>query len=328
MKISPWVRRVALFRFKNKILAEDRNYFFLLHSDICCTFPLEELLAFHVTHKDTCCVTMMGTTVDKEASITYGCYVADSNHKMLHYAEHPESFISDTINAGVYVFSRDAIKQPIKRTPSKRDIFDQISSPREEEGMVSMERDLIPSLVNEGKVYVFDYKGFWRSIKNAGGAVYANEQYMNWYAKVNPSLLTQSNNVKFEVSNSIILHPSAQIDPSAKIGPNVYVGPNVKIGEGTRIHNAIILDNVVVKEHACLMYTIIGEDSAIGSWTRIEGLPSATAALLEGRDARFRRLGITVFGKGVTAGPEIIIRNCIVMPHKSLKNSVFNEIIL
>jgi len=77
-----------------------------------------------------------------------------------------------------------------------------------------------------------------------------------------------------------------------------------------------------------IMYSIVGEDSGIGAWTRIEGLPSATAALLEGTDARFRRLGITVFGKGVIAGPEIIVRNCVVMPHKAIKSSVFNEIIL
>jgi len=276
---------------------------------------------------------MLGTKVDEEAAPTYGCYVADpETHKMLHYAEHPESFISDTINAGVYIFSPLALKTTIKRTPSKSDWHSYLRSSGspmpEEESVLSMERDLIPSLVNQGKVGVYTYTGFWRSIKNAGGAVYASEQYMTWYAKVNPSLLAQSHVNKFEVIGSVICHPTAQIDPSAKIGPNVYIGPNVKIGSGVRLHNAIILDNVVVKEHACIMYAIVGEDSGVGAWTRIEGLPSATAALLEGRDARFRRLGITVFGKGVVAEAEIIIRNCVVLPHKAIKNSVFNEIIL
>jgi len=198
--------------------------------------------------------------------------------------------------------------------------------PKVSDRLLSMERDLIPDLVNESKVGVFEYKGFWRSIKNAGGAVFANEQYMKWYAQSQPNFVTTT--APFEINGHIIAHPTAQIAPTAKIGPNVYIGPNVKIGGGTRVHNSIILDNVNIKEHACVMYTIIGQECSIGAWSRIEGLPNATAATLEGQDARFRRLGITVMGKSVVAGPEIIIWNCIILPHKALKSSVFNEIIL
>jgi hypothetical protein len=41
-----------------------------------------------------------------------------------------------------------------------------------------------------------------------------------------------------------------------------------------------------------------------------------------------KRQGITIFGKGASAGREITVRNCIVMPHKSLDHSQFNEILL
>jgi mannose-1-phosphate guanylyltransferase len=271
----------------------------------------------------------MGTKVDKEAALTYGCYVADTNQKMLHYAEHPESYISDTINAGVYVFSHNILNKEFvvsSQPDAHLNLSGSVLAPELDEGVISMERDLLPTLVNEGKVGVFEYTGFWRSIKNAGGAVFANEQFMNWYAKSDPNFVHKTAN--FEICGNIIVHPSAQIDATAKLGPNVYIGPNVKIGGGARVHNSIILDNVVIKEHACVMYSIIGEDSGIGAWSRIEGLPTATAAVEEGKDTRFRRLGITVFGKGVTAGPEIIIRNCIILPHKSLKSSVSHEIIL
>eukprot|EP01125_Pyxidicula_operculata_P001502 TRINITY_DN11367_c0_g1_i1.p1 TRINITY_DN11367_c0_g1~~TRINITY_DN11367_c0_g1_i1.p1 ORF type:complete len:409 (+),score=87.15 TRINITY_DN11367_c0_g1_i1:71-1297(+) len=322
---SPMGTAGALFKFQDSILGDNRDYFFLLHSDICCTFPLQELLDFHVAQKGSV-FTMMGTKVDKAAAPTYGCYVSDEKtNKMLHYAEHPETYISDTINAGVYIFSPEALTKPITRTPSKTDLFnmDQTS-----EGSGSMERDVIPSLANEGKASVYLYKGFWRSIKNAGGAVYANEQYISHYAKTSPALLTSPKDVKFEVVGGVIVHPTATVDPTAKLGPNVYVGPNAKIGRGVRISHAIILNNVNIKDHACVLYSIVSDDSIVGQWTRLEGIRNATAATVEGHDSRFRRLGITVFGKGVSANSEIIVRNCVVMPHKGLTRSVFDEIIL
>jgi len=316
----------GLMFFKHEIL-KDRSYFFLLHSDICCSFPLEEVLAYH-KQKKFALVTLMGTKVDSSAAQTYGCYVADDTGKMLHYAEHPESYISDTINGGVYVFSSESLKHPIKKTISKSELDLQSDGEDDESDVVSMERELLPSLVADGKACAYLYTNFWRSIKNAGGAVFANKVYMEWYSKVKPELLTLPSNVRCQVDGHVIIDPSAVIDSSARIGPNVYIGPNTRVARGVRISNSIILNNVVIKEHACVLYSIIAEECTVGQWTRLEGIPSATAATLDGSDTRFRRQGITMFGKGVTANAEIIVRNCIVMPHKGISRSVINEILL
>uniref|UniRef100_A0A6B2L5H0 Uncharacterized protein n=1 Tax=Arcella intermedia TaxID=1963864 RepID=A0A6B2L5H0_9EUKA len=318
----------GLFHF-GQVITKGREYFFVLHVDVCCSFPLVQLLNCHKQRASQFCVTMMGTKVDKVAAPTYGCYVADENGKMVHYAEHPESFISNTINAGVYVFNCSVVTRKfIKKKTDPYNLLRKSFDFQEDDEVISMERDLLPGLVNEGKLCAFEYNDFWRSIKNPGGAVYANDQYMKWYMNTKAIQLTTPQTAKCEVVGDVIIHSSAQVDPSAKIGPNVYIGPNTTVGAGARVHNSIVLNNVKIKEHACVMYAIIGNDSIVGIWSRVEGLPNATDAIVEGRDTRFRRLGITVIGNGVTVHPEIIIRNCIVMPHKPIKATVVDEIIL
>ncbi len=52
------------------------------------------------------------------------------------------------------------------------------------------------------------------------------------------------------------------------------IGFGVTIGPGVRIRESIILGNAVVQSHACILHSIIGWDSTIGSWVRIEGTPS------------------------------------------------------
>lgn len=63
-------------------------------------------------HRETSAsVTLMGTKVPQESSHRYGCLVADPNtHQVLHYAEKPESFISDLISCGVYVLDQNIFK--------------------------------------------------------------------------------------------------------------------------------------------------------------------------------------------------------------------------
>jgi mannose-1-phosphate guanylyltransferase len=121
----------------------------------------------------------------------------DENHKMLHYAERPESFISDTINAGVYCFSKSVLGAQIRRTPSKNDLYIHFpfvfwwligrvrpyyqltsASPRsylfsehETIGALSMERDVLPHLGEKEEAYIYSYTEFWRAIKHAGYAV-------------------------------------------------------------------------------------------------------------------------------------------------------------
>jgi len=113
-----------------------------------------------------------------------------------------------------------------------------------------------------------------------------------------------------------------------QLGPNVSIGPNVYVGQGARIRDSIILDSVDIKQNACILYAIIGWNSKVGCWSRVEGtLPAAhnsTAVTKNGLKIQ----SVAILGKEVVVKDEIIIRNCVVLPHKELKQSCENEIVM
>lgn len=52
------------------------------------------------------------------------------------------------------------------------------------------------------------------------------------------------------------------------------VGPGVTIGPGVRIRESIILAQANIADHSLVLHSIVGRNSQIGKWTRVEGTPS------------------------------------------------------
>jgi hypothetical protein len=99
-----------------------------------------------------------------------------------------------------------------------------------------------------------------------------------------------------------------------QIGPNVSIAAGVRIGAGARVANSIILDQVEIKVpstlcpvpfsldlhechqgDACVLNSIIGWNSVIGRWTRVEvggsraGLPLCCAHAFHREHSRLWR---------------------------------------
>eukprot|EP01113_Clastostelium_recurvatum_P022235 TRINITY_DN2647_c0_g1_i3.p1 TRINITY_DN2647_c0_g1~~TRINITY_DN2647_c0_g1_i3.p1 ORF type:complete len:345 (-),score=69.43 TRINITY_DN2647_c0_g1_i3:78-1010(-) len=301
----------------------------VMHSDICCAFPLKEMLQFHRDHKKPCSI--MATKVPKDHSLFYGCIVKDeSSNCLLHYTEKPETYVSDLVNAGVYCFDPtffDMMGQEMSARhtmPSPQDSRHPLQEENRDPRGMQLEQDIFAHMSGTGNVMVYHYHGFWRAIKNAGSSVYCNDLYTKHYAKSKPDALAHQASGGPTIVGHCIIHPSAKVDPSAKIGPNVTIGANVVIGKGVRVLNSIVLDGSHVQDHACVVYTILGWDSSVGQWARLEGIPNNTPF----SRIHDKRQGVTILATGSSVTREVIVRNCIVMPHKALSHSYTDEILL
>lgn len=146
---------------------------------------------------------------------------------------------------------------------------------------------------------------------------------MRDYQAKHPGRLATKAQWKCEIIGNVTIDENAEVDPTAKIGPNVAIGAGVKVGPGVRISNSIILDGSELKDNSLINYSIIGWNSSIGLWTRIEGSPVTSSCEPLAQENK-----VTIFGAGVKAASEIIIRDCIVLPHKELSHSIANQIIL
>lgn len=59
-----------------------------------------------------------------------------------------------------------------------------------------------------------------------------------------------------------------------QLGPNVSIGAGVHIGQGVRIRESIILANACIEDHSLVLYSIVGRNTRVGRWARVEGTPT------------------------------------------------------
>ncbi|KAL2105488.1 hypothetical protein VUR80DRAFT_8299 [Thermomyces stellatus] len=333
----------GLYHFRDAILKGRPERLFVLNADVCCSFPLADMLKLFV-EKDAEAV-ILGTRVSKEAASNFGCIVSDDHtRRVLHYVEKPESHISDLINAGVYLFSTEAIFPSIRNAMKRRSdrparLVSYPSSDNLESSMIMdddasssagevirLEQDILSDLADNKQFFVCETRDFWRQIKTAGSAVPANALYLQRALQSgSPELAKPSPNI----IPPVFVHPTATIDPTAKLGPNVSIGPRAVIGAGARVKESIVLEDSEVKHDACVLHSIIGWGSRVGAWARVEGTPvpptsHSTSVVKNGVKVQ----SITILGKDCSVGDEVRVQNCVCLPYKELKRDVANEIIM
>lgn len=72
----------------------------MLNSDIICDFPFEQLYQFHKKHGHE--GTVVVTKVEEPSK--YGVVVYDQAGEIERFVEKPTEFVSNKINAGIYIF--------------------------------------------------------------------------------------------------------------------------------------------------------------------------------------------------------------------------------
>eukprot|EP00842_Homolaphlyctis_polyrhiza_P006008 jgi/Hompol1/6408/HPOL_000951-RA len=243
-----------------------------------------------------------------------------------------------------------------------------LNSSRTEERL-QLEQDVMRLLSDERVLFVFTAsasKDFWMAVKHGSAAIPANRAYLQYFLQAHPRRLSEpvlstplrsvlspltpglpagvmaattssptalspASRAYPELIAPVFIHPTAIVHPSAKIGPNVSVGPRAIIGRGVRIRDALILDAVEIKNDSCVVNAIVGWDSKIGAWVRVEGSAHQDDNSNAQDSATSKGLKIptaAILGKAVTVCDELIIRDCIVLPHKELKFSYQQEILM
>jgi mannose-1-phosphate guanylyltransferase len=323
----------GLYHFRDAILKGKPERLLVLNADVCCSFPLGEMLRLF-EEKDAEAV-ILGTRVTNEAASNFGCIVSDSHTKrVLHYVEKPESHISNLINCGVYLFATEcifpAIRSAIKRRTTRPRLLSYPSSDNLESSFVAgddedgeknevlrLEQDILSDLADSNRFFVHETKDFWRQIKTAGSAVPANALYLQKAFQAQSEELTPPSAT---IVPPVYIHPTATVDPTAKLGPNVSIGARVVVGAGARVKDAIVLEDSEIRHDACVMHSIIGWSSRVGAWARVEGTPipvgsHSTSIIKQGVKVQ----SITILGKECGVGDEVRVQNCVCLPYKELK---------
>ncbi|KAL7098613.1 hypothetical protein ACP275_09G028600 [Erythranthe tilingii] len=317
----------GLYNFRDFIMEDDPSHIFLLNCDVCCSFPLSEMLEGHKSYGGL--GTILVNKVSPELASQFGELVADPvTNELLHYTEKPETFVSDRINCGVYVFTPEIFTaiQGVSTQRKERATLRRVTSfealqPANRNlptDFVRLDQDILSPLAGKKQFYVYETMDFWEQIKTPGMSLKSSGLYLAQYRIISPDLLASGDGLKnATISGDVYIHPSAKVHPTAKIGPNVSISANARIGAGVRLVSCIILDGVEIKENAVVIHAIVGWKSSIGRWSRVQASGDYNA-----------KLGVTILGESVTVEEEVVVTNSIVLPNKTLNLSVQDEILL
>ncbi|KAF5758534.1 putative mannose-1-phosphate guanylyltransferase [Helianthus annuus] len=319
----------GLYKFRDLIMEDNPSHIFLLNCDVCCSFPLPEMLDAHKRYGGM--GTILVIKVSPESADQFGELVADPDtNELLHYTEKPETFVSDRINCGVYVFTPEIFtaiqgvsaqrkdRANLRRLSSFEALQSESATRSLPADFVRLDQDILSPFAGKKQLYTYETMDFWEQIKTPGMSLKCSGLYLSLFRHISPHLLNQGDGTKSAtVIGDVYIHPSAKVHPTAKIGPNVSISVNARIGAGARLINCIILDDVEIKENAVVIHSILGWKCSIGRWSRVQAEGDHKA-----------KLGVTILGEAVNVEDEVVVINCIVLPNKTLNVSVQQEIIL
>lgn len=146
--------------------------------------------------------------IEVEDARAFGCVPTDSDERVTAFLEKMDNPITNSINAGCYVFHPSMIN----RIPLGE--------------VVSIERETFPALVESGRP-VFGYK-----------------EQAYWLDVGTPAALFKGS--RDLIDGDFHAMPGCEIDPSALINGKSSLGKRVKVGAAVRIEDCIIGDDVEI----------------------------------------------------------------------------------
>ncbi|KAL8435580.1 hypothetical protein Efla_004823 [Eimeria flavescens] len=307
-------------------IAEETECFFVCNSDVICSFPLEAMWAFH---KQTAAeATILVTKVSDPSK--FGVVIHGEDGKVTRFVEKPETYVGNWINAGVYILNKSCIDRiPLGRCSIEKEVFPQLAA---DGGLfcfhlqgywadIGQPRDFLEGM----SLYLQDLRGQRDGAPHsngspltegpgdsaggvpppAGGALNkggppslpGEELRLVSLPSQEMSLVEGPN-----IIGNVLVDPSATIGEGSVLGPNVSVDSGVCIGRGCRLKNCAIMRGVRVSDFAWIDSSILGWQSSVGKWVRVEGL--------------------TVVGENVHIEDECLINGAFILPHKTISHSV------
>ncbi|MHA2185030.1 MAG: sugar phosphate nucleotidyltransferase, partial [Promethearchaeota archaeon] len=246
-------------------LAEDKlndDNFFMINGDVILDFDFRQMLK---THKESQGLGLIASKIVKDPS-RYGVLMIDEKtNKIVNFLEkddyvpHEGKVVSMPINAGVYLLEPD--------------IFSYIKPKKK----MSIERDVFPTLAEEGNLFYFPIPGIWRDIGKPEELLEGNIQLLSAILEKSKEKKKNLIDDTLEIDGKALIYPpvaigeNVVINEHCKIGPNVIIGDNVYIGENSQIKEALIYQEAYISNNVNIEKAIISDNCLIQDGVELKG---------------------------------------------------------
>jgi len=182
--------------------------------------------------------------VSVEDARPYGCVPFDETGRVTDFLEKMDNPITNTINAGCYVFSPQVIQEI------------------ELNKVVSVEREIFPDLLKNGKVIqAFVDDSYWLDMGTPKALLKGSQDYVG--------------------SRDYIVGNNSNISESARISGASAIGNNVTIEANVEITSSIIRDGVKISEGSKLNNVFVESNETIPEKTKANGAYLADGKIVE-----------------------------------------------
>lgn len=226
-----------------KILGKED--FLIVNGDIFTNMNYSEIIKMH---KEKRAVATIALHYAEDPS-RYGVAELAEDGRIKKFIEKPPPghSPSNIINAGIYVLSPE--------------IFGYIPKGRK----VSLEREIFPILVKEGKLYGYLFEGLWTDIGKTEDFFELNKILLETFqGKIESRVRGEG-----KIAQPSVCDKGSFIGKGSIIGPYTVLGRKVKVGRDVQIKNSIIFDGVVIADSCIINGAVIGENVAIGERVQI-----------------------------------------------------------
>ena len=256
-----WYKGTANAIYQNIEFVDKFNpeYVVILSGDHIYKMDYSKMVKYHKEKGADATIAVI--EVPWEEASRFGIMTADSDGKIVEFAEKPKEPKSNLASMGVYVFTWDVLKKYLQ------------SDEKDPESSNDFGKNIIPTMLKQGEnmcAYAFD--GYWKDVGTVQSLWEANMDIL-----AQPPLFDlRDNNWKIYSRNPV--KPPHYISSGAVVnnccvteGCNVYGTVNhsilfesVTVEKGAVVEDSIVFPGAVIKSGAVVKKAVIGEQAQIG----------------------------------------------------------------
>lgn len=214
---------------------------FVFNGDVLFEADLLDILKIHNKNKAEGTIMI----IEVEDPSRYGVITREKNGKIKEFLEKIKNPPSNWINAGLYIFEENILKE-IPDKPS------------------SIERDIFPNLLKEGfNLWSYEYKGYWKDIGTLESFREATRdllegKVLRWKEEARKKRLL-TNEEGIEIDEISVIGKNCKIEEGVKI-KNSIIFDNCQIGKNSEIEDSIIFYNLKLKENSKIKGEVLIEN--------------------------------------------------------------------
>jgi glucose-1-phosphate adenylyltransferase len=254
---SDWYKGTADACYQNRHYVAARNFSYVLVLAGDHVYAMDYNLLRRVLDAKAADVVVATLRVPREDATRFGTLELAPDGRIVGFEEKPPVPKSDMASMGIYLFTREAFFDAMTRVP---------------EGMTDFGRHVIPSLIDEKRVYCYIFEDYWRDV----GTVDA-------YFDANMDLIADLPDFNLYDEDWPVRTPSRDYAPARFFpggsaaralvaeGCKIYgtvrdslIFPGVTVGPGTVVESSIVLDECRIGADCRLERAIIDKEAVVG----------------------------------------------------------------